>query len=62
LAAVPGGQPYEFASIDRRGSLLWLAVVAAAVFAVAVLRWRGLLRRTTRIGEELRSRDQPLRR
>ncbi len=33
---------YHFAEVDRRGSLLWLAVALAAV-AAAVLRWRGVL-------------------
>ena len=33
---------YHFAEVDRRGSLLWLAVFLAAV-AAAVLRWRGVL-------------------
>jgi uncharacterized membrane protein len=33
---------YEFAEVDRRGSLVWLAVVLAVV-AAAVLRWRGVL-------------------
>ena len=42
------GQPasgfadYHFAEVDRRGSLLWLALLLAAVSA-AVLRWRGIL-------------------
>jgi uncharacterized membrane protein len=33
---------YEFAEVDRRGSLLWLAVLLAVVSA-AFLRWRGVL-------------------
>jgi uncharacterized membrane protein len=33
---------YEFAEVDRRGSLLWLAVIFVVV-AVALLRWRGVL-------------------
>jgi uncharacterized membrane protein len=33
---------YDFAEVDRRGSLLWLAVVLAVV-AAAFLRWRGVL-------------------
>ena len=40
----PAGQPvhYEFAEVDRRGSLIWLALVMAVV-AAAALRWRGVL-------------------
>ena len=34
--------PYHFAEVDRRSSLLWLALLLAAVAAVA-LRWRGVL-------------------
>lgn len=44
-AAQGGGDDfvdYHFAEVDRRGSLLWLAVLLAAVAAV-VLRWRGVL-------------------
>lgn len=33
---------YHFAEVDRRGSLLWLALLLAAVSAAA-LRWRGVL-------------------
>jgi uncharacterized membrane protein len=33
---------YEFAEVDRRGSLVWLGVVLL-VAAAAVLRWRGVL-------------------
>lgn len=33
---------YDFAEVDRRSSLLWLAVLLAAV-AAAFLRWRGVL-------------------
>jgi uncharacterized membrane protein len=33
---------YDFAEVDRRGSLLWLAVLLAVVSA-AFLRWRGVL-------------------
>jgi uncharacterized membrane protein len=33
---------YDFAEVDRRGSLLWLAVLLAVV-AAAFLRWRGVL-------------------
>jgi uncharacterized membrane protein len=33
---------YEFAEVDRSGSLLWLAAIFAAA-AVALLRWRGAL-------------------
>jgi uncharacterized membrane protein len=33
---------YEFAEVDRRGSLLWLAAVFA-IAAAALLRWRGVL-------------------
>ena len=33
---------YEFAEVDRRGSLLWLVVLLAVVSAV-FLRWRGVL-------------------
>jgi uncharacterized membrane protein len=33
---------YHFAEVDRRSSLLWLAVLFAAV-AAAALRWRGVL-------------------
>jgi uncharacterized membrane protein len=42
--APPAGQPvhYEFAEVDRRGSMLWLAALLAVVAAVA-LRWRGVL-------------------
>ena len=36
------GARYEFAEVDRRGSLVWLAVVLAVV-AAAFLRWRGVL-------------------
>jgi uncharacterized membrane protein len=34
--------PYEFASVDRRGSLLWIVLVVA-VLAAVLLRWRGVL-------------------
>lgn len=37
-----GVEPWQFQSIDRRGSLLWL-VIALAVATVAVIRWRGVL-------------------
>jgi uncharacterized membrane protein len=42
--APPAGQPvhYDFAAVDRRQSLLWIAVLVAVV-AAAVLRWRGIL-------------------
>jgi YibE/F-like protein len=33
--------PYEFAEVDRRGSLLWIVVVVA-VLAAVLLRWRGV--------------------
>jgi uncharacterized membrane protein len=33
---------YDFAEVDRRGSLLWLALLLAVV-AAAFLRWRGVL-------------------
>jgi uncharacterized membrane protein len=33
---------YHFAEVDRRGSLLWVAVVLVLAAAVA-LRWRGIL-------------------
>jgi uncharacterized membrane protein len=33
---------YEFAEVDRRGSMLWLAA-AFALLAAALLRWRGVL-------------------
>lgn len=38
------GQPvyYEFAQVDRRASLLWIAAIVA-VLAAVVLRWRGVL-------------------
>jgi uncharacterized membrane protein len=36
------GAHYEFAEVDRRGSLVWLAVLLAVV-AAAFLRWRGVL-------------------
>lgn len=43
VAPAPGQQVhYDFAEVDRRGSLMWLAVVLAVVAAV-VLRWRGVL-------------------
>jgi uncharacterized membrane protein len=35
-------QPYEFVSVDRRASLLWLGGLAA-LLAVVLLRWRGAL-------------------
>lgn len=42
-AAVAGGvQRYGFASVDRRGTIVWLAVVFA-VLVVLLARWRGLL-------------------
>jgi uncharacterized membrane protein len=34
--------PYEFAGVDRRTPLLWIALVVA-VLAAALLRWRGVL-------------------
>jgi uncharacterized membrane protein len=37
-----GSAHYEFAEVDRRGSLLWLGVLLA-VAAAAFLRWRGVL-------------------
>ncbi|MEA2254518.1 MAG: hypothetical protein QOG35_563 [Solirubrobacteraceae bacterium] len=37
-----GPQGYEFAEVDRRAPMLWLAV-ALGVLAVVVARWRGLL-------------------
>jgi uncharacterized membrane protein len=40
-AGAPGVH-YDFAEVDRRGSLLWLAVLLAVVSA-AFLRWRGVL-------------------
>lgn len=43
--AAPGGrdaEPYAFASVDRRGTLLWLTVLFA-VIVVALARRRGLL-------------------
>jgi uncharacterized membrane protein len=33
---------YDFVEVDRRGSMLWLAIVFA-VLAAALLRWRGVL-------------------
>ena len=43
-AVAAAGQvvPYEFAGVDRRGSLLWIAAIVA-VLAAALLRWRGVL-------------------
>jgi uncharacterized membrane protein len=37
-----GDSYYEFAEVDRRGSLLWL-VALFAIAAAALLRWRGVL-------------------
>jgi uncharacterized membrane protein len=37
-----GGEPYEFAGVDRRGALLWL-VLAFAALVVVLTRWRGVL-------------------
>jgi uncharacterized membrane protein len=45
IAAPPGAkhfEPYQYAGLDRRGTLLWL-VVAFAVLVVAITRWRGAL-------------------
>src|SRR4051812_40130505 len=42
LRSGAGAAYYEFADVDRRGSLLWLAAIFAVV-AVALLRWRGAL-------------------
>jgi uncharacterized membrane protein len=43
VAPAPGQSVhYEFAEVDRRGSLVWLAVILAVV-AAATLRWRGVL-------------------
>jgi uncharacterized membrane protein len=38
----PRAQPYQFAGVDRRGSLVWLGVLGA-ILATALLRWRGVL-------------------
>jgi uncharacterized membrane protein len=44
--AAPSGaknvEPYEFAGLDRRGTLLWI-VLAFAALVVVMTRWRGLL-------------------
>ena len=44
--AAPNGarhvEPYEFAGLDRRGTLLWL-LVAFAALVIVMTRWRGLL-------------------
>lgn len=37
-----GSERWAFVGVDRRGALLWLAV-ALGLFALVVLRWRGLL-------------------
>jgi uncharacterized membrane protein len=45
IPASPGAknvEPYEFAGLDRRGSLVWL-LVAFAVLVFVMTRWRGLL-------------------
>src|SRR4051794_11318988 len=45
VAAPPGArhvEPYEFAGLDRRGTLLWLLLGFAAL-VVVMTRWRGLL-------------------
>jgi uncharacterized membrane protein len=45
IAAPPGAthvEPYEFAGLDRRGTLLWLLLGFAAL-VVVMTRWRGLL-------------------
>jgi uncharacterized membrane protein len=45
IAAPPGAQhvePYAFAGLDRRGTLLWI-VLAFAALVVVMTRWRGLL-------------------
>jgi uncharacterized membrane protein len=42
VEANPRAQPYQFAGIDRRGSLAWLGVLGA-ILAIALLRWRGVL-------------------
>jgi uncharacterized membrane protein len=39
---IDAGAHYDFAEVDRRGSLVWLAVLLAVV-AAAFLRWRGVL-------------------
>jgi uncharacterized membrane protein len=36
------GEHYDFVEVDRRSSLLWMAIVFA-VLAAALLRWRGFL-------------------
>lgn len=36
------GVRYEFVDFDRRGSLLWIGIIVAAL-AVVLLRWRGIL-------------------
>lgn len=41
-AAPPGYQPWQFADIDRHGSLMWLGL-ALLILAVVVIRLRGLL-------------------
>jgi uncharacterized membrane protein len=46
-AGIPDGssassERYAFASVDRRGTMLWLAIVFA-VLVVALARWRGVL-------------------
>jgi len=45
IAAPPGGrraEAYEFAGLDRRGTLVWL-LVAFAALVVVMTRWRGVL-------------------
>jgi uncharacterized membrane protein len=45
VAAPPGSHAaaqYQFAGLDRRGTLLWL-VVAFAVLVIVLTRWRGVL-------------------
>ncbi|MBB4662761.1 YibE/F family protein [Conexibacter arvalis] len=40
--APEGAAPYVFAGVERRGTLLWLAVAFGAM-VIAMARWRGLL-------------------
>jgi uncharacterized membrane protein len=45
IAAPPGAkhvEPYAFAGLDRRGTLLWI-VIAFAALVFVMTRWRGLL-------------------
>jgi uncharacterized membrane protein len=40
--AVEGGQRYGFSSVDRRGTIVWLALLFVAL-VLLLARWRGLL-------------------